>query len=85
VHAGTKRAWAVQSVQGDQMFESIRTEVPHEGTHRPALELEDTDRVAPTEHVVHHLIIKGHVVDVWSLTGVGFDQFQCSLDGCEVA
>ena len=85
VHAGPQRSGSVQGIEGDEVFEPVGSEVAHEGAHRAALELEDTDRVAATQHLVDRLVVERHGVDVRPVPRVAFDQVQGTLDRREVA
>ena len=84
VHPCTEWARAVQRVERDQVFELVRAEVAHQGTHRATLELEHTNGVPLAEEVVHGLIIECHIVDIGPGACVSFDQFECAIDRCEV-
>ena len=85
MHTRAERTGPVERVEGDEVFESIGTEVSHEGTHRPSLELEHPDRVAATQHLVDGGVVERHVVDVGARSGVALDQLEGAFDRREVA
>src|ERR1700677_3031014 len=80
-----ERSWTIERIQGGNVVEAGRREATHQLAHLVALELEDPDRVAETQHLKDLRIIEGHVVDIDFETMATFDVLERSLDDCEVA
>ena len=76
MHPRTQGTWAIQGVEGDEMFKAIRPKIAHQRSHRTAFELEHADRVSPLEHLEHQIVVKGHVVDIGANACVVFDHVE---------
>ncbi len=85
VHVRRHRTGPVEGDEGGDVVEARRRERTHQRAHRPAFELEHTDRVASLQHRERGVVVERDRVDVDALTSALADQLDGLVDDRQVA
>ena len=85
VRVRTHRARAVERDDGRDVFEVVGLHLPQQRAHRPAVELEHAECVAPGEQVVGALVVEREVFEHRPEAAVRLDVVEGVVDDREVA
>src|SRR5690606_26471277 len=85
VRVGTHRTWTIKRDQSRDVAEVIRLHQTHERSHGPAVELEDSERIAAREKLIGRPILQFEVLEIDLLSPVRTDVVESVRDDGEVA
>ena len=85
MHVGGHGSGPVQGDERGDVIEGGRGQRPHEGAHRPALELEHADGVAPPQHGQGGGVVERQCCRCRAAPPGPLDEIEGELDDVEVA